>query len=163
MSARKLLLAAAAGAALSACVDVSGPGGFQCETQPPVVTQTRGDTVVTAIGLRYIDTQVGPGTTVDACDTVAVQYRAFVAGEATPFDSTGATPVRYVAGGGQLVVPGLDVGVIRMKQGGTRRLLIPADLGFGSQPVTYKGRTIPGNSSLVFDVQLVEVTPRRRN
>lgn len=163
MNAKTLLFAGATVVALSACVDVSGPGGFQCLTEPPVLAPSRGDTVVTQIGLRYLDTQVGTGATVNACDAVTVHYRAFVAGEATPFDSTTTVPVVFVAGGGQLAVPGLDVGVIRMQEGGKRRLFIPAELGFGSQDIVYKGKTIPGNTPLIFDVELVKVEPQNRN
>lgn len=162
MHARNLFAAAAAAATLAACVDVSGSGDFECQTQPPLETSRSadGDTVTTNIGLRFIDLQVGTGTVAEACDVVSVQYRGFVAGDTVPFDSAGNATVRYVAGGGQLVVPGVDVGVIGMRQGGRRRLLIPPQLGFGPQPVTIGGRTIPANSDLVFDVQVVEVTPR---
>lgn len=164
MNAKHLALAAVAAALTAACVDVSGSGDFRCQTEAPDVTSTRGDTAVTNIGLRYLRRRTPTDSTsraVDACDVVSVQYRAFLRTDTVvPFDSTGSTPIRYVAGGGQLAVPGLDVGVIGMRTGEVRRIFIPGELGFGLGEVTYKGRTIPGNTPLVFDVTLVGLTPR---
>lgn len=157
----KILVLAAFAAALSACVDVSGPGGFQCLTEAPDTLAPRGDTTVTAIGLKYLDTRVGGDTVARACDGVTIHYRAFVAGETAAFDSTTTVPISFQAGGGQLAVAGLDVGVIGMRQTGRRRLFIPPTLGFGERAVVFKGKTIPANSELIFDVELVRVVPDR--
>jgi FKBP-type peptidyl-prolyl cis-trans isomerase len=164
MNAKRLALAAVAAVLAAACADVSGSGNFQCETEAPEVTSTRADTAVTDIGLRYLRRRAPTDSTsrpVDACDVVSVQYRAFLRTDTVvPFDSTGTAPIRYVAGGGQLVVPGLDVGVIGMRTGEVRRLFIPGELGFGLAEVTYRGRTIPANSPLIFDVTLLGITHR---
>ena len=161
MNAKNLLLAAAAVAALSACIDVSGPGGFECLTEKPRVDRIVADTSITVIGLKYLElTKPANDTVAQPCDVVTIHYRASVAGAAAAFDSTTTVPVTFRAGGGQLAVPGLDVGVIGMKLTSKRRIFIPAELGFGNRAVVYKGTTIPANSPLVFDVELVRVVPR---
>ncbi len=159
----KILLTAVSAAALAACVDVSGSNGFVCRTEAPQVVAPRGDTTVTAIGLKWLDTQVGTGTQVAACDGVGIYYRGYVAGRAAPYDSlVRGNPRRFVAGGGEIIVTGVDVGVIGMKQGGRRRLIIPPSLGLGSiDRLDPAGNVVvPANSTLIFDVEMVEVTPQ---
>ena len=82
-------------------------------------------------------------------------YNASVANfHGTQFDSSvGKTPFKFNLGAGQ-VIAGWDQGVTGMKVGGTRTLVIPASLGYGSAGA---GGVIPPNAALVFTVDLLAV------
>jgi len=62
-------------------------------------------------------------------------------------------PIEFVLGTGR-VIPGWDEGLMGMKVGGTRTLMIPAKLGYGSRGA---GDAIPPNADLIFDVELMGV------
>lgn len=105
----------------------------------------------TASGLYYRDLTVGTGGVVSAGDSISAHYvGSFVNG--TTFDQSRprGAPLSFRAGRGQLIA-GFDEGVLGMRVGGRRQLIIPPNLGYGSQ--TYQ--SIPGNSILVFDVEVV--------
>ena len=71
------------------------------------------------------------------------------------FDSSvGRGPFTFTLGVGG-VIPGWDRGVVGMKVGGQRRLIIPPSLAYGSQGAP--GGSIPPNATLVFDIELLEV------
>lgn len=105
--------------------------------------------------LQITDTVVGTGTTAEDGDTVSVLYTGTL-DNGTVFDASslhGNQPFSFVLGAGQ-VIAGWDQGVVGMKVGGTRELVIPPSLGYGSQQVS----TIPPNSTLHFTVQLLSVS-----
>ena len=62
-------------------------------------------------------------------------------------------PFNFVLGVGQ-VIKGWDEGFTGMKVGGTRTLIIPADMGYGSRGA---GSVIPPNANLIFDVELLGI------
>jgi len=66
---------------------------------------------------------------------------------------TQPTGFEFIVGNGN-VIPGWDQGLLGMKAGGTRRLVIPSQLAYGS---TGSGSTIPPNSDLVFVVKLLRI------
>lgn len=121
---------------------------------PPVTPASTGP-----IALQITDTAVGTGTTAAAGNTVTVNYTGWLysASEAnfhgTQFaSSVGKTPFSFKLGSGQ-VIAGWDQGVVGMKVGGTRTLIIPSSLAYGSAGAG--GGLIPANAALVFTVELL--------
>ena len=105
-------------------------------------------------GLIIEDLIIGVGSTAEKYSIVTVDYTGKLQ-DGTVFDSSqriGQEPLRFTLGVGQ-VIDGWDQGVIGMKVGGQRKLKIPPELGYGSQD---KG-VIPPNSTLIFEVELLEV------
>ena len=111
-------------------------------------------TVTTASGLKYIDVVVGKGAAPTAGKQVKVHYTGTLE-NGKKFDSSvdRNEPFSFVIGVGQ-VIPGWDEGVMTMKVGGKRKLIIPAKLGYGSRGA---GGVIPPNATLLFDVELLDV------
>ena len=119
---------------------------------PPPVTTSPGTLLN---GLECIDLKVGSSAPVQASNTVSVQYTGWLS-NGKKFDSSydhGGTPLSVQVGQGK-VIRGFDQGLIGMKVGGTRRLIIPAKLAYGAQ-----GRppVIPPNATLIFDITLVSI------
>ncbi len=90
--------------------------------------------------------------TVKNSDTVTVNYTGALAKNGNVFESSlDSQPATFPLSG---VIPGWTQGLTGMKQGETRRLLIPSELGYGSSG---SGAAIPPNSDLVFDVTLIKI------
>ena len=117
-------------------------------------TKVTGEPTKTASGLEYWDIKVGTGAVAQAGHHVKVDYTGWLT-DGKKFDSSVGTgkPFDFMLGGGQ-VIKGWDEGVAGMKVGGKRQLRIPPDLAYGAKG--YPG-VIPPSSTLIFDVQLVDV------
>jgi len=113
-----------------------------------------GKTVTTASGLKYVDQVVGKGASPVAGKKVKVHYTGTLE-NGKKFDSSvdRSQPFEFVIGVGQ-VIKGWDEGVMTMKVGGKRKLIIPSTLGYGARGA---GGVIPPNATLLFDVELLEV------
>lgn len=113
----------------------------------------------TESGLHWQTLEKGEGETAESGDTVLVHYTGWLS-EGTRFDSSRdrGEPFRFLLGAGR-VIPGWDEGVTGMKEGETRRLVIPPALGYGERGA---GDVIPPDATLVFEVELVEVVERAR-
>jgi len=111
-------------------------------------------TVTTDSGLKYIDSKVGTGDYPKEGDRVIVHYTGTLE-DGTKFDSSvdRNTPFEFPIGIGR-VIKGWDEGVISMKIGGKRKLIIPSELGYGERGA---GSAIPPNSTLIFDVELLDI------
>jgi FKBP-type peptidyl-prolyl cis-trans isomerase FkpA len=103
--------------------------------------------------LESTDLVVGTGDEAVAGKTVSVHYVGTLL-NGTKFDSSRDRnePFEFVLGSGQ-VIKGWDQGVVGMKVGGKRKLVIPPDLAYGDQAKA----SIPANSTLVFEVELLGV------
>jgi len=105
--------------------------------------------------LQKTDLVVGTGEEVKPGATVSVHYTGAVAATGAIFQSSkdfGTNPVTFPLAN---VIKGWTDGIPGMKVGGTRRLVIPADMAYGATPPPGSG--IPANADLVFDVELVSV------
>jgi len=107
----------------------------------------------TESGLQYSIISEGEGENADSGNVVTVHYSGFLA-DGTKFDSSVERddPFSFLLGTGQ-VIPGWEEGLKLMRKGGKARLVIPPELGYGGVSVG----TIPPNSTLFFDVELVDM------
>jgi peptidylprolyl isomerase len=105
--------------------------------------------------LQVSDIVVGEGDLACSGDNVSMQYVGVTYANGKQFDASWdrGEPFQFQLGGGQ-VIGGWDQGIVGMKVGGRRQLVIPPDLGYGDQGA---GPDIPPGATLVFVVDLVEV------
>ena len=112
----------------------------------------------TASGLQTIDSTVGTGTSPKTGQRCVMHYTGWLykdGAKGAKFDSSvdRKEPFSFTIGVGQ-VIKGWDEGVMSMKVGGKRTLMIPPDLGYGARGA---GGAIPPNAELIFDVELLGV------
>ena len=108
--------------------------------------------------LIITDNKVGDGREAEKGLTVNVHYTGWLyenGEKTTKFDSSvdRREPFSFVLGVGQ-VIKGWDNGVSGMQVGGSRTIIIPSDMGYGSRGA---GSVIPPNSDLIFEVELIEI------
>jgi peptidylprolyl isomerase len=108
----------------------------------------------TASGLKYIDLVVGSGESPAPAKEVTVHYSGYLT-NGTKFDSSVDSNAALVfqIGVGE-VIKGWDEGIMSMKVGGKRKLIIPSQLGYGERGAA---PVIPPNAELIFDVELIGV------
>jgi FKBP-type peptidyl-prolyl cis-trans isomerase len=122
------------------------------DLQKPVQSQTN-ELNMNPTELKITDSVVGTGATAQAGMTVFVHYTGTLT-DGQVFDSSipRGEPFSFELGGGQ-VIQGWDIGIQGMKVGGKRTLVIPASLAYGDRPTG----PIPANSTLIFEVELLDV------
>lgn len=121
-------------------------------------TKVTGDGVKAESGLQYWDIRIGFGPFAKAGDRVKVHYTGWLV-SGKKFDSSvdANQPYEFTLGKGE-VIKGWDEGVAGMKVGGKRQLRIPPELAYGEAGHPPQ---IPQNATLIFDVQLLAVSPPR--
>jgi len=105
--------------------------------------------------LEKIDLVVGNGEEVKAGATVSVHYTGAIASTGVVFQASKdlrSEPITFPLSG---VIKGWTDGIPGMKVGGTRRLIIPSSMAYGSNPP--QGSGIPADADLVFDVELIAI------
>ena len=107
-----------------------------------------------AAELGIEDLVEGTGPTAQAGDTVEVNYTGWLEATGEKFDSSLDRNQKFVfpLGVGQ-VIRGWDEGLVGMRVGGKRRLLIPPEYGYGDRNVG----PIPANSTMIFEVELLAI------
>ena len=122
-------------------------------TTTPVPTNMDTNFTTTTDGLKIQDEVVGTGPVAQSGNTVTVNYLGTLE-NGTKFDSSydRKTPFTTQIGVGQ-VIKGWDEGIVGMKVGGKRKLIIPPSLGYGAADMG----SIPPNSTLIFEVELLDV------
>ena len=108
--------------------------------------------------LVITDNKVGDGREAEKGLTVTVHYTGWLyedGEKTTKFDSSvdRREPFSFVLGVGQ-VIKGWDNGVSGMQVGGSRTIIIPSSMGYGSRGA---GDVIPPNSDLIFEVELIKI------
>jgi len=134
-----------------------------------VTTACSGDsgtspTILPGAPYSATDVRVGTGTEATPGRRATVNYTGWIYDPAAAenkgrqFDSStapGRTPFMLTVGAGQ-VIPGFDRGVTGMRVGGARRVVIPPDLAY--RDVGTQDGSVPPNATLVFDIELLDVT-----
>jgi peptidylprolyl isomerase len=105
-------------------------------------------------GLKYAIIQEGTGAQPDSGDLVTVNYSGYLAKDSTKFDSSVERDEPFTFKlGARMVMPGWEEGIALLKKGSKARLIIPPALGYGERA----NRIIPPNSTLIFDVEVVDI------
>ena len=130
-------------------VSVVGCGSSSTPTSPSAAN----------VPYSQTDLVVGTGAEATAGRSLTVNYTGWfydstrADNKGTQFDSSvGRGPYAFTLGAGA-VIRGWDQGVVGMRVGGTRRLVLPPDLAYGARG----NNSIPPNATLVFDIQLLTV------
>lgn len=137
------------GVAIAACSDKDAKPSGEVK---PTAAVAPASAVTTPSGLSYVDLVVGNGPQPTSGKPVKVHYTGWLE-NGTKFDSSvdRGEPFVFTVGAGE-VIPGWDEGVMTMKVGGKRRLIVPSQLGYGAAGA---GGVIPPNATLIFEVELL--------
>jgi len=153
---RRLLLSLSLGLSVACFHSLTAP---PCTAVDFTQASVSGDTITTTTGLRYIEGAAGVGNALPWCRSLAVHYTGYLL-DGTKFDSSRdiGRPLVFTPGLGALI-DGFEQGVIGMRTCGTRRLIIPPNLGFGAEPLRNQAGEIivPGNSTVVYEVEMLEI------
>jgi len=114
--------------------------------------------LVTEGGLAYKDLTVGTGAVAKIGKIAVVHFTAWIDNNGERGDKffnsrDEGKPIAFKIGT-DMVIEGWNIGVVGMKTGGRRRLMVPSELGYGAGGVA---DIIPPNTDLIYDIELIEV------
>ncbi len=113
-----------------------------------------GKEITTASGLKYTDTKEGSGASPVKGKEVSVLYVCSLPdGKVVDSGMDKNKPLKFTMGSGEMI-PGFEEGVMSMKVGGKRKLVVPSNLAWGPQGA---GEVIPPNSIVNFEIELLDV------
>jgi FKBP-type peptidyl-prolyl cis-trans isomerase FkpA len=161
----KAYIYALAASLLVACTSREKPEAVpvaSTEAPSPEPAATPAITGTETMPMQKIELAPGDGAEIKSGQTALVHYTGWLYDAATPenkgkkFDSSvdRNEPFEFPVGAG-MVIKGWDEGVVGMKVGSKRRLVIPPEMGYGARGAG--GGLIPPGATLVFDVELVEI------
>ena len=150
---------------LVAALLASLPAGCSSQPAPSAAAAPAAAAPAAAVTeLKVTDLLPGHGDAVAAGASVRVHYTGWLYDPAAPdqkgaqFDSSvGHEPFAFQLGAGQ-VIRGWDLGVVGLRAGGKRRLLIPSALAYGERGA---GGVIPPHAALLFEVELLDFQPAK--
>ena len=151
------LITGAIGAVVLVLVFAGGNGGgsgTEATATPAGPPSLEGEATYSDSGLGIIEIEPGSGPTPETGQTLSVHYTGWLS-DGTRFASTHdeGQPVAFVLGTGQ-VIDAWDEGLATMRAGGKRRLIVPAELGYGAEG---RERYVPPNTDVIFDIELQEI------
>ena len=151
------LITGAIGAVVLVLVFAGGNGGgsgTEATATPAGPPSLDGEATYSDSGLGIIEIEPGSGPTPETGQTLSVHYTGWLS-DGTRFASTHdeGQPVAFVLGTGQ-VIDAWDEGLATMRAGGKRRLIVPAELGYGAEG---RERYVPPNTDVIFDIELQEI------
>ncbi len=118
------------------------------------------ETITTKSGLQYIDVKIGDGAEAIKGSSIEVHYTGWVYADGKkkgePFDSSlkRGKPIAFKLGSGQMI-RGWDEGLVGVKVGGKRTLIIPSSLGWGARGAA--GGAIPPHATVIFECEMMSV------
>lgn len=121
------------------------------DANPATATEAKPEADVTE--LKIVDERVGTGPVANTGDQLSMNYKGTLLNGKVFDQSYGRGPFDFQLGAGK-VIKGWDQGIVGMKVGGKRKLVIPAGLAYGEQSPS---PDIPANSTLAFEVELLSV------
>lgn len=139
--------------ALSSCFNLTSKEEERFEEQLATIEKYVSDKGLNAqkdpSGVYYVNTLEGTGKAIraDSTDLVTFNYRGYLI-DGTEFDKSDGKPITVAL---RSLIPGFQIGILKMKKGGKATFIIPSDLAYGSNPP----QGIPANSIIIFDVELV--------
>lgn len=150
---RKKMKAANGEAAAAPVADEGNASEDSAKKSVSFSTDTKSDLKVLAGGVSIDDKKIGEGPSAKAGSKLSIRYIGKLKSNNKQFDSnTKGKPLSFKVGQGE-VIKGMETGVIGMKAGGERRVVIPAAVAYGSK--SQPG--IPANSDLIFDIKVLKI------